>query len=377
MPTSTHLQQPNVMNEIVQEIQRQYIPPAQTELPGLEPQPAPDIKAIVKQAVIQLQKLTIDIPRIVVVPTGVVSSGFDNFQIDTTNVHFQPVDRDLLIRSLQNNEQESLSTGNRVASETRLEDYIVRQLIDFSDISYDNQADLLYELAGQMVRHLESYLVSQDEVLNVVVYYQRQLANLIHSQMQAHRWEKNSGYEVNVTRGFMALKESAFTSYAAQPIQDFHVPPADKNKINQIIFGGFTRCLYPVQKFQSDTERKLAIILDHYAEKWFKPALGQFQIYYAAGVEQLEYQPDFVAEVTKCIYMLEPKASREVDTPIVQAKRDAAVTWCKRATDHALEYGGKPWQYALIPHDAITENMTLEGLIAQYSIKQNTKDCHQ
>ena len=367
LPTSTHLQQPNVMEEIVQEIQRQYVPPIQSELPGLEPQPMPDIAAIVKQAVAQMQQLTIDIPRIVVLPIGAVSSGFNHFEVDTTNVHFQPVDRDLLIRSLQNNDQESFSTGNRVASEARLEDYIVRQLIDFSDISYDDQADFLYDLAGQMVRHLQSYLADPQEVLNVVIYYQRQLANLIHSQMQAHRWEKTSGYEVNVTRGFMALKESAFTSYAAHPVQDFHVPPADKGKIAQIVFGGFSRCLYPVQKFQSDTERKLAIILDRYAEKWFKPALGQFQIYYTAGIEQLEYQPDFVAEVANCIYMLEPKASREVDTPVVQAKRDAAVAWCQRATTHSLEFGGKPWHYALIPHDAIAENMTLDGLVAQYS----------
>lgn len=366
LPSSNHLQQPMVMDEIVQEVRSQFVPPSQPEIPGLEPQPMPDFAAIVKQAVAQVQQLTIDIPRIVVVPTGAVSSGFNPFELDTTNVHYQPVDRDLLIRSLQNNEQESLRTGIRIASESRLEDYIVRQLIDFPDISYDDQADLLYDLAGQMVRHLQSYLADSQDVVNVVIYFQRQLANLIHSQMQAHRWKKSSGYEVNVTRGFMSLKESAFTAYAAHPVQDFHVPPADKSKIAQIVFGGFKRCLYPVQKFQSDTERKLAVILDRDAEKWFKPALGQFQIYYTAGLEQLEYQPDFVAETATCIYMLEPKASREVDTPIVQAKQEAAVTWCQRATTHSLDYGGKPWRYVLIPHDAIAENMTLEGLVMHY-----------
>ena len=33
------------------------------------------------------------------------------------------------------------------------------------------------------------------------------------------------------------------------------------------------------------------------------------------------------------------------------AKRDAAVKWCKQASDHAATYGGKPWEYLLIPHD--------------------------
>jgi type III restriction enzyme len=218
-----------------------------------------------------------------------------------------------------------------------------------------------------MTRHLQSYLSDPSDVQNVVMYYQQQLAELIHAQMQAHRWEKSSGYDVTVTRGFMALKESAYTAYAEHPVQDFHVPPADKSKIAQIVFGGFSRCLYPVQKFQSDTERKLAVILERDAEKWFKPALGQFQIYYTAGFEQKEYQPDFVAETASHIYLLEPKASGDVDNPIVQAKRQAAQTWCERATAHAREYGGKPWKYAVIPHDAIAENMSLKVLVTQYS----------
>jgi hypothetical protein len=33
-------------------------------------------------------------------------------------------------------------------------------------------------------------------------------------------------------------------------------------KIAQLVFGGFSRCLHPVQKFQSDTERVMAIIAD-------------------------------------------------------------------------------------------------------------------
>jgi type III restriction enzyme len=28
--------------------------------------------------------------------------------------------------------------------------------------------------------------------------------------------------------------------------------------------------------------------------------------------------------------------------------------------------GGKPWRYVLIPHDAIAENLTLDGLAARF-----------
>ncbi len=197
-------------------------------------------------------------------------------------------------------------------------------------------------------------------------YYQQQLAQFIHIQMQEHRWEKVSGYDVNVTSGFMTLKASAFIATAGKSPQDFHVPPADKSKIAQLVYSGFQRCLYIVQKFQSDAERKLAIILDREAEKWFKPALGQFQIYYQSGIEQKEYQPDFVAETATHIYLLEPKASNELESAEVKEKKKAATKWCENATAHTQKYGGKPWLYVLIPHNAITENMTLAGLVAQY-----------
>lgn len=363
LPSSAHLYEATQLAEIVAEVKAAYVVPAQPELPGLEPQPQPDFAAVVAQAVAQVQRLTIDIPRIVVVPRGEVTSGFHSFRLDTTNVYYQPVDQALMLQSLQTNAQELLHTANRVVSEVRPEDYLVRHLIGFSDISYDDQADLLYDLAGQIVEHLRSYLSDPADVENVLAYYQRQLAGLIHAQMQEHRWENATGYEATVTRGYVALRESAYTAPADEPVRNFRVRPPELVRISQYVFGGFQRCLYPVQKFHSEAERLLAIILEREAEKWFKPALGQFQICYKSGYEQREYQPDFVAETATGKLLLEPKSRAELEDPEVLAKRDAALAWCQHASLHARTYGGKPWRYALIPHDIIAENMSLTGLI--------------
>ena len=156
---------------------------------------------------------------------------------------------------------------------------------------------------------------------------------------------------------------------AGQPLLDYRQPPADKSNMAKYLFGGFKRCLYESEKFQSDTERKLSVILEREASKWFKPAKGQFQMYYKSGTDQFEYQPDFVAETDATIYMLEPKASREMNDPIVLVKREVAVLWCQRAGDYAKTHGGKPWMYLLIPHDAVAENMTLNGLAAQFATR--------
>jgi type III restriction enzyme len=93
--------------------------------------------------------------------------------------------------------------------------------------------------------------------------------------------------------------------------------------------------------------------------KWFRPVKGQFQIFYRKGVEQPEYVPDFVAETATRIYMVETKARGDLADTGVQAKADAAVQWCRHASEYAKDHGGKPWDYLLIPHDEINESRRL------------------
>jgi type III restriction enzyme len=364
LPSSATLLQPEFQQKIAEEVAEAGAP-YQLELASVTEQP--EITEIVHKVTQLVVQQTIDIPRILVVPEGEVSSGFHPFSLDTSSIHYQPVDRDLLIQHLRTHEQDTLSFEGRHQEEQRLEDYLVRGLIDFDDVSYDDHADLLYDLAGQMVKHFLSYL-SEADTRNVLMYHQQQLVAFIHTQMQAHYWEKATGYDVIVSKGFTELKSSAFTAVATDTIHDVRQTVQERARIAQMVFGGFQRCLFGTQKFQSDSERKLAIILDRDTLKWFKPARGQFQMYYQSGPDQPEYQPDFVAETADCIYMLEAKARNDMYASEVQAKKDTAVQWCRHATRHTLSHGGKPWQYLLIPHDAITENMTLPGLVSQFRI---------
>jgi type III restriction enzyme len=140
----------------------------------------------------------------------------------------------------------------------------------------------------------------------------------------------------------------------------------DKQHIKQIRFSGFRRCLFPVQKFDSDSERRLAVILDRDAQKWFRPARDQFSIYYQHEGDERQYQPDFVVESDRFIDMIECKARDELESVEVRAKATSALKWCQHASDHATQHGGKPWRYLLIPHDEVSENKSLEGLAATY-----------
>ncbi|MGA8761234.1 MAG: DEAD/DEAH box helicase family protein [Stellaceae bacterium] len=364
LPSITYLQRPEVQAAVLQEVTNQYRP-AQMELDRITKRP--DVAAVVSKTTEIVIQETIDIPRILVVPKGEVKSGFRPFALDLSGMRYEAPNETLWAAHLRTGQIDRIGLGGGNIDEQRLEDYVVSGLIDFDDIAYDGHADLLYDLAEQVTRHLLSYL-SEEEARKVLRLHQREIARFVHAQMQKHFWqEPGVDYEVVISRGFAALRPSAYTAAAGEPPLDYRISPSDKSNMARYLFAGFKRCLYSTQKFQSDAERKLAVILEREAIKWFKPAKGQFQMFYPSGSEHLEYQPDFAAETDERVYMLEPKASNQMADPDVLAKRDVAIEWCRRATDHATSYDRKPCTYALIPHDAIAENMTLEGLARQFS----------
>ncbi len=358
VPTSSALLKPEVQKEILAEVAERLKPLQGELLAGVdESVPALDLSAVVAKTTEIVVQQTIDIPRIAVVPTGEVTTGFHAFKLDVSQLHLQPGQREIVGQMLRTNEQFTLAAEVGL-KEQRPEDYIVHALVDFDDIDYFTHADLLYDLAGQMVQHLRGYL-SEDEAISVLDRDRRLIAREIHAQMMAHFWEEATEYEVQVSRGFTELKPCNYTATAGQTAHHFRETVTETSRIKQMLFGGFARCLYPLQKFDSDTERRFAIILERDALKWFKPAKGQFQIYYKLGTEQPEYIPDFVAETDAIIFMVETKARADINTQEVQAKAAAAMRWCKHASDHASSVGTKPWKYLLVPHDEVSESKRL------------------
>lgn len=356
-PTSQALFSDEIRQKIIKEVQT-TLQPMQGELLADH---EVDMAQIVAKTTEIMVAQTIDIPRITVVPSGEVSSGFHPFKLDVGGLHLQPGVREITIHNLHTNEQSSLSAELGL-KEKRPEDYIVFALIDFEDIDYLTQADLLYDLAGQMVAHLHSYL-SESEALEVLDKDRRLIAKEIHAQMQAHFEETPTDYEVRVSQGFSTLKSCNYTVSADEPIHSVRQTPKDVSRIKQMLFGGFTKCLYPLQKFDSDTERRFAVILERDAQKWFKPAQGQFQIYWKSGLDSKEYVPDFVVETEDGIWLAETKARTDLESPEVIAKAEAAIQWCKHASEYALQHGGKPWRYGLIPHDEVSEAKRLADFL--------------
>jgi len=325
----------------------------------------PDLGGIVSRVARLLVEQTMDIPRILLVPRGGARSGYHPFALDLSGLRYEVPGDALWAEYLRTGSVARVGVAAEHREDRSLEDYVLDGLVAFNDISYEEHAELLHGLAGRVASHFLSYL-PEDGARKVLQVHWKEIAALVHAQMQPHFWqEAPGGYDVRITRGFTALKERTYARPSDEALRDFREPPPDKASIGRHLFGGFERGLYGEEKFQSDPERRLALILDRDALKWFRPARGQFQIYYRSPKGEQEYQPDFVAEFGSRILMLEAKAAGEMRTPEVLAKRDAAVEWCRHASEHAKTYGGKPWDYGLVPHDVIVENMTIDGLMAR------------
>ncbi len=292
---------------------------------------------------------------------------FDLKNLETINV--RPIEDGLVIQSLRTEARTYVAKAIDDARENRMEDYLVRYLIERNEIDYDAHANLLYKLAGQVVARVRSYLETDAEVENVLLRHGRQLADFIFAQMMQHYNETalaEDDYEVKVTRGFTLLKSQPINIAPGQKVRDFRQAVMPTSETRRQVFGGFKKCCYPLQKFDSDPERRLAVLTDAEpsVEKWMKPGRAQFQIEYRSGEG---YEPDFVVETKTRSLILEVKARNELDDPIVLAKAAAAAKWCKTANRYTQDGKGKSWTYALVPDDRITGAATLDGLLAKFA----------
>jgi len=358
---------PEIQSSLAEDV-RTIIAPTQPRLDLGEA--APDIAKLVRLVTEKIVAETIAFPEILLMPNDEVNFGFHDFDLTgLSSIALQPLSDDIMIQKLRDESRTYLTRTNSVGQEVYLENYLVKHLIDYNEIDYNGQKILLFKLSGQIIEHLRTYLSDDASVEAVLITHGKDLARFIYEQMKRHMWETPVTYRVSVPRGFTMLRPQTFNVAHAGDIADFRTPVVPLSQTPKRVFGGFQRCCYPYQKFDSNPERAFAVLIDSKNEadvlRWMKPGPRQFPIFLKGS---LRYEPDFVIETANAKLIVEIKARNEINDAVVQEKAQAALHWIGLANQHALENGGKPWRYALIPDDAIVPNATLDGLMARYHV---------
>lgn len=311
----------------------------------------------------------IEIPRIIIQPTQNVKSGFHDFDLEVKNLNYQPSSETIMVKTLTDGAIEYIDSNRGKIKHDSLENIIVSELINHPEIDYDTTSELLFKLSKQAIEKLKSYLSDENDVINVVLTRKNEIGKFIYLQMKEHFYYEIPDYEEPKVYPFSDIKEHNLSKYKAEDIYDFKETIVPTSDIRKKVFGGFIKACHSLYKFDSKTEKDLSIILegDNSVDKWLRPALGQFKIYWDYNSKQ--YLPDFVVETSESIFIVETKKKKEIETREVQGKAKAALEYCKYASDFTRKNGGKQWKYILIPHDVVKQNMTFEFLAQNYEVK--------
>ena len=324
------------------------------------------IDEVVDEAISTFIDATIEIPRMTV-QKEVFKAEYQWFDLDTRIGFDLPALQDELIRVSIGAGEQSVETI-QIQSGRKFDkpiNVIVNALIDYDDIDYDENSELLYHLAGQALEAISANLEDKDSLAKVIHDFKKAIANSIYDQMKRHFVMQSTGYvkpKVLPFTGIVPQNVKEIEGYGRTNYQTV-IPPSHLRKF---IFTGYLKSYYAEYKFDSKTEHDFSFVLENDKKvlRWLRPAREQFSIYWSNGSKK--YEPDFIVETADAIYMVETKAATNVSTDEVQQKKAAAEEYCRHASEFTAENGGKPWKYVLLPHDSVDRTASFEYLIATH-----------
>ena len=321
-----------------------------------------EVDAVVETVIRDFVKNIIEIPRMTI-QREAYKAEYKWFDLDTRMGFDLPSLKDEIIRvGLVDKSSDIIEVMSGRQYDSPL-DQIVSALLDYDEIDYDENAELIYHLANQALQAITKNAENEDDIPKIVNNFKKAIAKTIFDQMQAHFVMTSLGYTKPKVLPFCGIVEQHATLVDGYGRQDYLavVPP---KFVPKIVFTGFTKSYYVECKFDSKTEQDFSNVLEDDPEvlKWLRPASNQFNIYWSNGSKK--YEPDFVVETADAIYMVETKAKKNMQDADVLGKKKAAEEYCKNASEFTKTVGGKPWKYVLLAHDTVDRAASFKYLTA-------------
>ncbi len=365
--------------EKIAEATRQKLKNIDIENAELSLEPLVDVEKTVENLTDSFIRLTINIPRIIQTYKQLGSFTFKDFDIDTSDFNdYKPESQRMIIQEIigHNREERHADFFDKYEDITH---YLLVPLLEEQIISYQDNADLIHKLVTQTINHINSYSGSEENTRKILFFNDKDIAHKIMLQMKGHMQDAPMEEDIKVDTDYGVQTSESYKLLATidQEILDYRASVKDKLKIKNMVFNGFKKCLFDKQKFDSCTEKDFCEILENSNQvmKWFKVnsdrAKDIFKIKYSDEERQLHsYLPDFVVETIDAKYIVETKAYNQLSSKTVKAKKDAAIKWCKIATQFEQKHYGKPWYYLLIPDNTVVLDRTFEKLVTDFKAKE-------
>jgi len=362
--TPTELSTPQVKKKVIDEI-KENIKNTYPEMPEK------DKKKVIEEAEIEYQNIVkkieennILIPNIKISISenkGIIKDFDLNTKSFSENILQQEFE--LIRETIYDHKQDKIKIQ---AQTLDLPEFSILELLKKkSEIDYDNNSDVLYKLCGQAVNAIKDSLKKPETLGDTILMYRELIANKIYEQVKANITIEIVAKSKPEAEPYSLILPWNYSKEKDDVILNFRETVSAK-LLSSKVFNGFSKSCHDKYKFDSIPEKRFAEIIENSDDviKWLRPASKQFNIWYNNNSDR--YVPDFVAETADIIYLIEIKAENELDDMIVKMKEEAAINYCKNATEINKARKEKAWKYAIIPHDKTDTNMTFKKLVTEF-----------
>lgn len=244
-------------------------------------------------------------------------------------------------------------------------------LRDRPEINYESCRELIGKLISTYLNDLSIDKGYNDNEIRNLVYTNRlRICEEIYKQMMRHYKEKATGLIEVISSISYDIKSPLYDRQQLLNALYIYDEIPFGLDIKSCTFKGGSKWLTEFFKFDSGSERSFAISLenDRKVIHWLRLARDQFDLQYKFEGINHNYEPDFVVETEDACYLVEIKRRNEMDDPMVIAKKERALSYCKIASKWCIANHSKSWKYMLIPHDRVTETTSFDAYILHFVV---------
>ena len=263
------------------------------------------VEKIYKEAVDKF----IPIPAIKITDEGVDEYKFVDFDLDLSKFKQVPMDNVLLVQNLNDLSDAENIEGNYIDFDGyNPERSLIKVLREKPEIDYSKCSELLIKLILEVCEFFRNKF-DENGMQNIIMMNKKDIANGIYEQMMQHFYYEKGFLREEVMPGRdYNLQQSYNYKQRKNLYEDYD------GDIRSILFDGIKKGVFDRAKFDSRPELLLARALerpDDFVINWLRPAPKEFNITYNRGCR---YEPDFVVETEKIIYLVEVKREDQENT---------------------------------------------------------------
>lgn len=317
-----------------------------------------------KEIIEKVEQKTMYIPKIRTEELGEGKYIIQDFNLDLTDMLYVPIVNDILIKNLLDYEDDVKIIKGRVIdyNTIRPEKMLVDEIRKINEIDYEKCPTLIQKIVIQFLSYYRKKY-AEEEVRNICLMNKKDIISKFKTQLLQNLAVVYDGI-IDTPFGIETIVNDHIVD-VSNGLTNLYVEPETGKNIKQYTYTGAKKSILTPFKFDSNPERLFAISCESSPEvlQWLRPSYNQFNITYNRGKK---YVPDFVVETNDMYYLVEVKASNQMDDPDVKAKKERAIQYCKVASEYNKANGHKTFKYLFIPHDQISTNSSFNVLMQRF-----------